>query len=152
MLQTLLAERFKLVVHRETRELPVYALVVAKNGPKLTKVEGSASGGDMSSSDGTVTGTAVTMARLAGFLATPRPDLGLPVVDQTGLDGWFSFTLNWTPERQLIEKPDSKPLAADAPPPILIALQEQLGLKLEKRKVPLEVVIVDRAERVPTEN
>jgi uncharacterized protein (TIGR03435 family) len=152
MLQALLAERFKVSVHRETKELPVYALVVAKKGPKLTKVEAASSDGDMSSSDGTVTGTAVTLARLAGFLATPFLDLGLPVVDRTGLDGSFTFTLKWTPERKLIEKPDGKAPAVDAPPPILEALQEQLGLKLEKRKAPLEVVIVDRAERVPTEN
>jgi uncharacterized protein (TIGR03435 family) len=151
MLQTLLVERFKLAAHRETRDLPVYALVVGKNGPKLTKVEARESGGDMSSGDGTATGTAVTMVRLAGFLATPRIDLGLPVVDQTGLNGAFSFTLKWTPERKLM-KPDAEAPAPDAPPPILVALQEQLGLKLEKRKAPLEVVIVDHAERVPTEN
>jgi uncharacterized protein (TIGR03435 family) len=151
-LQTLLAERFKLVAHGETRELPAYALVVAKTGPKLTKAEENTPGSGMSSGDGTVTGTAVTMARLAGFLATPHADLGLPVVDQTGLEGYFTFTLNWTPERRLTAKPDSKMPAADAPPSILMALQEQLGLKLEKRKAPIEVLVVDRAERVPTEN
>jgi uncharacterized protein (TIGR03435 family) len=140
------------VAHRETRELPAYALVVSKNGSKRTKAEAGQPNSGLSSGDGTVTGIAVTMARLAGFLATPRLDLGLPVVDQTGLEGFFSFTLNWTPERRLMEQPDSKPPATDAPPPILIALQEQLGLKLERRKAPLEVGIVDHAERVPTEN
>lgn len=152
MLQTLLAERFKMVIHRETRELPAYALVVAKNGPKLARAEPGGSGGSMSSSEGTATGEGVTMARLAGFLSTPRLNLALPVVDQTGLDGSFSFILKWTPERPLSDKPENKTPEADAPPPIFIALQEQLGLKLEKHKVPLEVVIVDRAERVPTQN
>ena len=152
MLRALLAERFKLVAHREQKELPAYALVVGKHGPKLTKVEPGESDGDMSSSEGSVSGQAVTMARLAGFLATPRMDLGLPVVDQTGLDGAFSFTLKWTPERRLTAKPENKGLDVDAPPPIFTALQEQLGLKLEKRKASLEVLIVDRAERIPTEN
>jgi uncharacterized protein (TIGR03435 family) len=157
MLQALLAERFKLLAHREQKELPALALVVTKNGPKLAKVALDESGGGMSSGDGPgnsqiVTGQAVTMARLAGFLATPRVDLGLPVVDQTGLDGTFSFTLKWTSEKRLTEKPESTGQDADAPPTILTALQEQLGLKLEKRKASLEVLIVDRAERAPTEN
>jgi uncharacterized protein (TIGR03435 family) len=152
MLQALLADRFKLVAHRERKELPAFALVVAKNGPKLTRAELNGSGGGMSSSEGTASGQAVTMARLAGFLATPRVDLGLPVVDHTGLEGTFSFTLKWTPERRLTEKAASKGADADAPPSIFTALNEQLGLKLEKRKALLEVLIVDKAERVPTEN
>jgi uncharacterized protein (TIGR03435 family) len=152
MLQALLAERFKLVAHRERKELPAFALVVGKNGPKLTKAELNESGGGMTSGDGTVSGQAVTMARLASFLATPRLDLGLPVVDQTGLEGTFSFTLKWTPEKLLTGKAAGKAPDLDGPPSIFTALNEQLGLKLEKRKALLEVLIVDKAERVPTEN
>jgi uncharacterized protein (TIGR03435 family) len=152
MLLALLAERFKLVAHREPRELAVYALVVAKGGPKLTKVEEATSGGDMSSSRSEVNGAAVKISRLVEFLSTTSLNLGLPVVDQTGLAGAYTFNLKWTPERPLNATETPKKLDLDAPPPIFEALQEQLGLKLEKRKAPLEVLIVDRAERVPTEN
>jgi uncharacterized protein (TIGR03435 family) len=152
MLQSLLAERFKLVAHREQRELPIYALMVAKGGPKLQKVEPGESGGNMSSSGDNASGEAVKLSRLTEFLSTTGVNLGLPVVDQTGLDGAYTFTLKWTPERPLNAKEDAKKPDLDAPPAIFEALQEQLGLKLEKRKAPLEVLVVDRAERIPTEN
>jgi uncharacterized protein (TIGR03435 family) len=83
---------------------------------------------------------------------TTGVNLGLPVIDQTGLDGAYTFTLKWTPERLPNATEDPKKPDLDAPPSIFEALQEQLGLKLEKRKAPLEVLVVDRAERVPTEN
>ncbi len=107
----------------------------------------------MSSGEGTVRWQGLSRWRDSpGFLATPRLDLGLPVVDQTGLDGTFSFTLKWTPEKLLTGKAASKAPDLDGPPSIFTALNEQLGLKLEKRKALLEVLIVDKAERVPTEN
>jgi len=150
MLQSLLADRFKLALHRETRELSVYALVAAKGGAKLKKVEGSAANGSGSSSShrGSMTAEAVPMSKLADLLAGPRFDLGHPVVDKTGLDGVFDFTLTWTPENS------SEPSRDDpkAPPPIFIALQQQLGLKLEPQKAPVEVLVVDHAEKAPTEN
>ena len=151
MLQTLLADRFKLAAHRERKELAALALVLGKNGPKFAKVETSESSG-MTSSRGNASGQAVTMARFADFLSAPWVNLGLPVVDQTGLNGTYTFTLKWTPEEPS-ERPERKAAeAADAPPPLFAALQQQLGLKLEKRKVTLDVLVVDRAERVPTEN
>src|SRR5581483_5706223 len=133
MLRTLLAERFKLAVHREKRELPVYALGVAKKGPKLTKADPTEPEPGMSSSYGTVSGRAVTMTRLAGFLAAPYVNLGLPVLDQTNLEGIFNFDLKWTPERPLDGKNENRAPDPNAPPPLFIALEEQLGLKLEKR-------------------
>jgi uncharacterized protein (TIGR03435 family) len=143
MLQALLAERFHLEVHRETKELPVYALIVAKNGPKLKKA--SLAKDDLRSSLGHLTATGISMPRLAEFLARPRAGLDRPVADQTGIDGVFDFTLDWTPD-------DSTKKSADAPPSIFVALQEQLGLKLEARKSPMPVLIVDRAEKTPVEN
>jgi uncharacterized protein (TIGR03435 family) len=151
MLQSLLASRFKVVAHREQRELNVFALVVAKDAPKIQKVESNGSGGSMATETGHAKATTVTMARLAEFLASSRAGLGIPVVDQTGLDGTYTFNLDWTPERPSGEKPRSD-ARADAPPPLLDALQEQLGLKLVKRKLPIEVLVVDHAEKVPTEN
>ncbi len=131
MLQALLAERFRLAVRREKRELPVYALVLAKGGPKLQEVE-PANGG-ISSGAGKLVATAVPVSRLASFLAGPRLQLGHPVVDRTGLSGVYTFTFEWKPEE----------LFAD--------LEEQLGLKLTAAKGEVDVVIVDHAER-PTEN
>jgi uncharacterized protein (TIGR03435 family) len=145
-LRTLLAERFKLAVHRETKEASVYALVVARNGPKIKKEEsGDAGDGDMASNRGHVTAKAVSMNHLAAFLAGPRADLGRVVINQTGLDGQYSFTLDWTPE-------GANPSGPDSPPPILAALQEQLGLKMETRKAPVEILFIDRVEKIPTEN
>jgi uncharacterized protein (TIGR03435 family) len=145
-LRALLAERFKLAVHRETRESSVYALVVAKNGPKIIKEEPIGDGdGDLESSRGHVTAKAVSMNHLATFLAGPRAALGRVVVNQTGLGGVYSFTLDWTPEES-----DSK--APDSHPPLPAALQEQLGLKVEARKAPVEILVIDHVEKIPTEN
>jgi uncharacterized protein (TIGR03435 family) len=143
MLAAALSERFKLTVHRETKEMTVYALVAAKNGPKLKK--GEPGEGDTTSRRGHLTATRTSMAGLARFLAGPNVRLGRLVVDKTGLEGVFDFTLDWTPENG-----DRK--NADAPPSIFEALQEQLGLKLDAQKGPVEVLIVDHAEKVPTEN
>ncbi len=131
MLQALLAERFKLVVHRGTRELSVYALVVAKGGPKFQSVE-PANGG-VKTQNGLLVATAIPISRLVSVLAGPRFQLGHPVVDRTGLSGIYTFTLEW--------KPDD----------LLANLQEQLGLKLEPSKAPVDVIIIDHAEK-PIEN
>ena len=131
MVRPLLAERFKLAVHQETREMQVYALVVAKGGPKLQAVENG--NGGLTSRLGQVSATAVPVSRLADFLAGPRLQLGHPVVDRTGLSGSFTFTLQWTPDD------------------LFSALQEQLGLKLEASKGMVNVIVVDHAEK-PSEN
>ncbi|HEV1284485.1 MAG TPA: TIGR03435 family protein [Bryobacteraceae bacterium] len=143
MLQAVLADRFKLAVHRETREQTLCELVVAKNGPKLKKVDPGED--DTTSRRGHLTATRVSMPALARFLAGPNIRLGRPVVDKTGLDGVFDFTLDWTLDSDAEKSPDH-------PPSIFVALQEQLGLKLEARKGPVEVLIVDHVEKVPTEN
>lgn len=143
MLQAVLAERFKLAAHRETKEQTLYELVVAKNGPKLKKSDPGED--DTTSRRGHLTATRVSMPRLALFLAGPNIRLGRPVVDKTGLDGVFDFTLDWTLDSDAEKSPDH-------PPSIFVALQEQLGLKLEARKGPVEVLIVDHVEKLPTEN
>jgi uncharacterized protein (TIGR03435 family) len=140
MLQTLLAERFKLAVHRETRMLPVYELVVAKNGPKLTPAK---SGGRSStnSNNGNVTATSVSMAELAHQLSRTRV-IDRPVFDKTGITGEFDFTYEYAPDDN-----DSA-----GRPSIFTAIQQKLGLKLESTKGPVEVVVIDRAEKVPSAN
>jgi len=224
MLQALLAERFHLTVHREKKELPAYALVVGKNGPKLKESEetlappptdaaggpgassanntaatvalGSALGGGrapvvfnmkdgkmdvkeiqkmmggrgMFMLPGHTVANKTTMAAFADMLSrqTDRP-----VVDETGLTAKYDFTLEFTPENGAggpvrfgmggdlpsgsgsgASSSGTEMKMPDAPsgPPLAAALQQQLGLKLEPKKLPLDIVVVDHAEKVPTEN
>jgi len=138
MLQSLLAERFHLVLHRETRPLSAYVLEVAKGGPKLENSAGE--GSTTNSGRGTLAARGTTMERFAQVLAR---QMDLPVVNQTGLEGAFNFKLEWTPEAARQD--------ANASPSIFTALQEQLGLRLRAGKVPVEVLVIDRAEH-PTAN
>jgi uncharacterized protein (TIGR03435 family) len=150
MLQKLLADRFKLTLHRTTKEFPVYELVTAKNGPKLKEVE--AGGSNTNSGRGHMTATRISMQRLSEFLSR---QVDRPVLDMTGLKGVFDLTLDWTPDESLsAKKPGEGEVAIDAPksPSLLTALQEQLGLKLQARRAPIEILVVDHAEKVPTEN
>jgi len=137
-LRRLLAERFHLAIHRETRPLQAYVIEVAKGGPRLEKAADGES--VTNSSHGQLAARCTGMDLFAQVIAR---ELGLPVVNRTGLEGVFNFQLHWTPEREL-----SRP---DAGPSIFTALQEQLGLRLRAQKVPLEVIVIDRAEH-PTEN
>lgn len=149
-LQKLLIERFHIQMHHETRELSVYALVIAKDGSKLIKGDGDpahpqrmgfsgAYGQTMSGG-----GTNATLADLAGELQ--RLTLDRPVVDRTGLTGTFSIQLTFTREN-----PDAMGLSPDLPdnaaPSIFVALQQQLGLKLDPEKAPVDVLVVDHAEK-----
>ncbi len=136
MLQTLLAERFKLAFHRESKEQRAYFLVVGKNGPRLKPAREE--GGQNQIIPGGIMGHAMTMGVLAGSVARV---VGYQVVDKTGLPGAFDIDLRFTPENSKEPGPD-----------ILTCIQEQLGLKLEPGRAPVETLVVDRAERIPTEN
>lgn len=129
MLQQLLAERFKLVIHRETRPLSGYALVAGKKGITAKRSEPD-TGSRTNSSRRSIEATGCSMGCLATKLAEV---LHVPVADSTGLEGKFDFKLEWTPD--------------DLQTAVLPALEEQLGLKLEGRKVPTEVIVIDRAEK-----
>jgi uncharacterized protein (TIGR03435 family) len=140
-----LAERFQLKLHRETKEVPMYALVAGKGGSKLKEVEFGHS--STSAGPGHVTAQKIPMAKLADFLSG---QLGSPVTDMTGMKGFFDFTLEWTPDARPSEvggATDSVPGAS-----IFTALQEQLGLKLESRKGPVEMLVIDHVEKIPTGN
>ncbi len=178
MLQALLADRFKLVLSHETKDLPIYALVVAKNGPKfkestfkppvqLPDAPAAAPGkerpmqgeGIRLNGRGELTVTYVDLPMFANVLSRI---VGRIVVDKTGLPGKYDFTLKWTPdENQQAMMPGGRgpgsEAAAPPPPPdssgpsIFTALQEQLGLKLESQKAPTDVLVIQQVEH-PTEN
>ena len=176
MMQKLLADRFQLKTHKETREMPIYTLTVAKGGPKLKDNSGKTSDpnmrpGMMRMSPGMLMASQQNMAGLIQLLSQT---MGRTVVDQTGLTGKYDFELKFTPDQAT-----GRGLFGDAPPPpgavqggpgpglppgvtpppppdpngptIFTALQEQLGLKLDSGKGPVEVIVIDHAEKA-TEN
>jgi uncharacterized protein (TIGR03435 family) len=135
--QALLADRFKLVVHTETREMPVYALVIGKNGPHLqaSKSENMSIHG----STGVLQCQKLTMKDFVERALGNR--MGRTVLDQTGLTGEYDFEIKYAEDR-------GAAAAADVSgPDFLTAMQEQLGLKLEQQKGPVPVIVVDRAEK-----
>lgn len=172
MLQGLATDRFKLSLSHETKDLPVYALVVTKNGPKLhesafkppekepdtppgpgdarrqmgMRINGR---GELSATYGDINMLVNALSRF----------VGRPVVDKTGLTGKYDFTLKWTPdEAQLAAMPGGpRPAGDDAPPPdasgptLFTAIQEQLGLKLDPERAPMDVLVIQHVER-PSEN
>jgi uncharacterized protein (TIGR03435 family) len=143
MLQALLADRFKLRADAQKREMPIFALVIAKGGPKLitTNVsEAALSGGRGRIS---IKGGDDALAILAFELSWR---LGRPVIDQTGLKGRYELTLNWTEEVE--PSPASN---ASGGPSLFTAIQEQLGLKLEASKGSVPILVIDHAEK-PSEN
>jgi uncharacterized protein (TIGR03435 family) len=138
MEQSLLADRFKLKVHFETREMPVFALVIAKGGPKLTPAKDGEST-RLSVHQNEMTATAITLDQW-----THSPFLGgRVIVDQTGLTGAYDFTLTW---EQSVASGAGQEGGTDAPS-LFTAVQEQLGLKLVPTKGPVEVIVVDSIER-----
>jgi uncharacterized protein (TIGR03435 family) len=149
MLQALLAERFGLRVHREMRDMPVYALVQAKGGAKLKEVPTDTPDAVKNSPNSMVTVGALTALGAPGSFAGLR----LPVVNATGLEGRYEMPI----DPRIIfggmgsRNPNSLEDDIDGFDRMTQAL-DPLGLKLERRKVPTEVVIVDHMERMPTEN
>jgi len=171
VLQSLLAERFQLDVRREIRELPVYTLVVDKNGPKFKEADesfpsiidlagrGSPRGGHarppaMRLRAGSLTAQEVDMSAFAFQLSN---FLGRSVVDQTRLTAKYDLKLEWTPDENQAANlremgvAEREIPAVDPGPSLFTALQEQLGLKLESAKGPVEVFMIERIER-PSEN
>jgi uncharacterized protein (TIGR03435 family) len=190
MLRSLLAERFQLKFHRETRELPVYTLVVGKNGHKLqlsatqpnpdgappsapkpgalpagavgggvglgtgagggTGVAPKASGSMMSIGPGQINAQMAPVSALVNMLAQ---QLGRPVIDKTDLKGSYDFKLEWTPDATARKGigagagGEAPPAGDSSGPSIFTAVQEQLGLRLESQKGPVEVLVIDAVEK-----
>jgi uncharacterized protein (TIGR03435 family) len=144
MLQNLLADRFKLAIHRETRTAQGYALVVAKGGIKMQKSESTES--NSTGGRGRIDAQGYSMRQFAERLT--RVMLA-PVEDATETPVKFNFSLIWSPDNPSAKSPsaDRPPSDDSNAPSIFTALQEQLGLKLESRKVTMEVIVIDRAEK-----
>jgi uncharacterized protein (TIGR03435 family) len=139
MLQALLEERFKLAVHRETKELPIYALVLGKNGPKFREVQDDGSAPEIGSGGGhQIRAHHISMKLLASTL---QGYIGDSVVDSTGLAGIYNLNLDFTLDESMSAEGEN----------LFEAVQRQLGLKLEARKGPVEVVVLDHVEK-PSEN
>jgi bla regulator protein blaR1 len=143
MEQSLLASRFKLKVHFETHEMPAYALVIAKGGPKLAlSKDGESSRLSMRGNE--MTATAATLDQ---WIHSPFMG-GRTVIDQTGLKGTYDFTLAWS--EQPVVSSTGQESGTDAPA-LFTAVQEQLGLKLIPTKAPVEIIVIDHIEK-PSEN
>jgi len=176
MMQALLADRFKLKVHFETRQLPIYALAVAKGGPKLAAAEElppvaesddrqragavpSLSAGSLrkgvlvlyQGQEAEMTAREATIDQLVHWLAGYSEIGGRTVVNQTGLTGMYDFTLRWTRERLTMPAQQSAPSPEPEAPALFTSLPEQLGLRLISTKGPVEVLVIDHIER-PSEN
>jgi bla regulator protein blaR1 len=159
MMQTLLADRFKLTMRRESKELQVYNLVTAKNGPKLTESKPDEAPGPgprrmIRMGRGELNGQQMSMGTLADALSKMA---GRTVVDKTGLTGNYDVKLEWTPDAG---EPQMRSMMPEgAPPPVadgpgislFTAIQEQLGLKLDSQKGPVDVFMIERVEK-PSEN
>lgn len=155
MMRQLLADRFKLAFHHDKKELGVYAIVVGKSGVLLTKSEGdpNALPSLIFTSLGVLPARNASMAEFAGVMQSAVLDR--PVVDQTGLPGKYDFTLRWTPDESqfggMAARVPAPSANAAAPPGLFTAIQEQLGLRLESTRAPVDVIVIDHVEK-PTEN
>ncbi len=181
MLQNLLAERFHLGLHHENKEIQGYELVVGKGGPRLkaspeagsdpsqpeltSPPKTDANGFPQLDRPGLVMMEGVKGKAVVSFLtAKAQPvsaladlvskEFRMPILDKTGLAGKFDFTLEFAPQPPGALPPASSTegLSDESGPNLLTAVQQQLGLKLNPRKIPVEVLIIDRADQVPTEN
>jgi uncharacterized protein (TIGR03435 family) len=137
MMRSLLEDRFKLAVHWETRQQPVYELVLARSGLKMKQADKP---GNIQFDTGRLASSGATAATLAMMLEGPLDRL---VIDKTGIAGLYVFSLEWAP--------DDTPADLATSPSLFTAIQEQLGLRLQSATGPVEMLIIDHAEK-PTEN
>jgi uncharacterized protein (TIGR03435 family) len=141
MVQKLLADRFDLKFHRDKRELSVYAIRIAKGGPKLKPAaDPSAQPDQQGNGRGTEQTITYTSADMANFILGEQFFMDRPIVDQTGLTGRYDFSIHYTFD-------ETKSTDPNAPPGLFTAVQEQLGLKFEPTKAPTNVFVIDHVDR-----
>ncbi len=154
LLQLLLADRFHLEMHREPKQRPAYVLMVGTNGPKFEAADAGGTGLPFKkaskSSGGGIHSANLTMPKFAEILSLR---LAYPVLDQTGLAGSYRVTLEWAAESKVTKpgKTDKAPPDTDRPS-IFTALRDQMGLRLQARKAPVEIFVIDHIEKTPTAN
>lgn len=157
MLQALLADRFRLIVHHDTKELPVFAAVLVRSdrqlGPQLRSTECPDLESDvkqlrpcanLSSGVGRLTARGAPLKSFFEYLA---PSVNRVIIDRTGLNGRYDVTLEWTPAQPLSSLPGVPAPIDPNRPTIFTAIQEQLGLKLEPTRAPVDVLVIDRVEQ-----
>lgn len=147
MLRNLLAERFHLEAHRESREIAQFDLVVAKNGPRLKRTpetEGTSGAGRIGRRRPDMIFLHLPQTTMAILASTLSTQANQPVTDATGLTGNYDVDLTWNP--------DFAAAGPDSPPELRQALQEQLGLDLKPKKAPLDMLVIDRMDKSPVEN
>lgn len=149
MLRVLTHDYLKLVFHMEATEVPIYDLVVGKNGSKLkSPADPNTPGGMRMSGTGGVMTMDAKNSPLRSLLGTLSISLGRPVYDKTGLNGNYDFIVKYTPERPGSAGPGSDAaLSPEEAPTLVIAIEEQLGLKLVSGKGPMDVIVIDHIER-----
>ncbi len=143
MLQMLLADRFHLVLHRELKEQPVYVLIPGKSGPKLHRSSNEGGKPGLRQSGHSFTFTNATMSHLIGVLSQVT---GRKVLDRTGLQGQYDFTLSYSPDRAVAGREGVSPAADSFPDSVFTALREQLGLNLEPQRSEIEFIVIDHLE------
>jgi uncharacterized protein (TIGR03435 family) len=145
MMQSLLADRFQLAVHRETKEMEAYVVTIAKSGHKMKPSEGDGPMDAHPTGKGlNIAFTHVTLAQLAEMSESPLNGI---VIDQTGLKGAWDFTIDGS--AIMMQKPADQTEAIGL---VISVLSDQLGIKIDQKKVPAEVMVVDHAEKIPVEN
>jgi uncharacterized protein (TIGR03435 family) len=146
--QALLADRFQLALHRTTKELPIFVLTVGKNGPKGLR-EPAPGEPDLVDNGHHFACHKTTLDSFAKIFL--QGELGRPVINRTGLGGEYDFTMDWVPDegqrRLAVEESAPNPPATADGPSFFTALQEQLGLRLEPSKGPVDILVIDHAER-----
>lgn len=154
LLRPLLAERFQLAMHRDTKQLPAYVLTAGTNGPKIEAADAGGTGLPFKkankSGGARIHSEHLTMPQFAEILSRR---LGYPVLDMTGLAGAYRVTLEWAAENKATKPGKTgKVEPATDRPSIFTALHDQMGLRLQARKAPVEILAIDHIEKIPTEN
>jgi uncharacterized protein (TIGR03435 family) len=165
MFQTLLEDRFKLTWRREPKEMQVYALVVGKDGPKLKAAEITANNGPMAMGTdgkprsavmfgGSLSAMTITApsASLLTFVGVASRFTSRPIVDETGIEGLYDFSLTFAPETDAGMPRGFQGAAASDPAPSLSEAVKKYGLRIEPRKATIDMFVVTRIEKTPTEN
>jgi uncharacterized protein (TIGR03435 family) len=148
IMQNLLTERFNLAVHRTTKNLTVYALIDTSQGPNLSPVDAGGTSG-VTSNRGHLTLKKASMKELVDSLSRI---VDRPVIDKTGLTGAFNGELRWMPDNEQADSTQSSVTASDDGPSLFTAIKEQFGLKLIPQRASVEMLVIDRVEKLPTEN